>query len=241
MKNILFLHILFLLLTFLLIVPDVYGFEYRIGTSYERMDPELSAIRDLNSDENKLPYYTGSGTASLADLTPFARTILDDADAATVLSTIGALGDVVDDTTPSLGGNLDQNGKLIVEAAETTFTESDTPTPDLANAKQSIIFDDSDDSGTNTISGFSNAVSGVVYRVTFADACFKIDFTGTNFYGHAANDWEPRANDSAFFFTQDGTKCHWIISMPSSIPIDQYYALPFNPYGLSDDSWIGPT
>ena len=83
-------NILFLLLTFLLIVPNVYGFEYRIGTSYERMDPELSAIRDLNSDENKFPYYTSPGTASLADLTPFARTILDDADAAAVRSTIGA-------------------------------------------------------------------------------------------------------------------------------------------------------
>jgi len=89
-------NILFLLLTFLLIVPDVYGFEYRVGTSYERMDPELSAIRDLNSDENKLPYYTGSGTASLADLTPFARTILDDADAAAVRSTIGAEGELTD-------------------------------------------------------------------------------------------------------------------------------------------------
>jgi len=97
-------NILFLLLTFLLIVPNVYGFEYRIGTSYERIDPELSAIRDLNSDENKLPYYTGPGTANLADLTSFARTILDDADAAAVRSTIGGqplestLTDIADGT-----------------------------------------------------------------------------------------------------------------------------------------------
>jgi len=116
-------NILFLLLTFLLIVPDVYGFEYRIGTSYERMDPELSAIRDLNSDENKLPYYTGSGTASLADLTSFARTILDDADAATVRSTLGlAIGSDVQaydaDLTTYAGITPSANVQSLLDAAD---------------------------------------------------------------------------------------------------------------------------
>ena len=116
-------NILFLLLTFLLIVPDVYGFEYRIGTSYERMDPELSAIRDLNSDENKFPYYTGSGTASLADLTPFARTILDDADASTVRSTLGlAIGSDVQaydaDLTTYAGITPSANVQSLLGAAD---------------------------------------------------------------------------------------------------------------------------
>lgn len=53
-------------------------------------DVELIAIATTTSAANMLPYYTGSGTATTTSLTSFARTILDDADDATVLATIGA-------------------------------------------------------------------------------------------------------------------------------------------------------
>jgi len=97
-----------------------------IGSSIQAYDDGLTSIAGLTTSANKMIYTTALDTYAVTDLTAFARTILDDSDAATVRSTLDVDQAGTDNSTNvTLAGSYDY---LTLAGQQITLNQIDLTT-----------------------------------------------------------------------------------------------------------------
>lgn len=152
------------------------------------LDAELSAIAGLTSAADRLPYYTGSGTAALATYTSFARSLDDDPDAATARTTLGlAIGTDVQafDADLSAVAGLSSNGLVARTGAGSAAART------LTAPAAGITVSDGDGVSGNPTLALANDLA----------ALEALSGTNTLYYRSGADTWSPVTIGSGVSFS----------------------------------------
>lgn len=146
-------------------------------------DAELNALASVESDENKLPYFDGIGSAAVTDFTPYARTLVDDEDALTARDTLGVvIGTDVQPHDNALDSLVSLDNGIVVKTAPDIFEHRKIEVP-----SEGISITNEDGVNGNPILSLSNdlealeglTTTGFITR-TATDSADTRTITGTS-------------------------------------------------------------
>ncbi|MGQ0589348.1 MAG: hypothetical protein ACT4N8_07440 [Sphingosinicella sp.] len=159
-------------------IADVDGLEAELAAK-QPLNAQLTALAGLAGEADKLPYFTGAGTAALTTLSSFGRGLIDDSSAEAALSTLG-IGTAWGVFTPTVAassgvftaasatGRFKQLGKLVFFQLVITITTAGTATGVLtatlpATAAAAFTFAGRENSVTGSmVQGNVSAASGLL-------------------------------------------------------------------------------
>jgi len=122
-----------------------------IGTNVQAYDPELAAIAGLTSAADKVPYFTGSGTAAVADFTSFGRSLVDDADASAARTTLG-LGTIA----TQAANNVNISGGSITGITDLAIADGGTGASTANSALNNLLPSQSTNAGKYLVTDGTN-------------------------------------------------------------------------------------
>ncbi len=200
------------------------------------LDTDLTAIAALVSAADKLAYATGAGTWALADLTSFARTLLDDADAAAMRTTLDvpqtAAVQPIDADLTALAGITIAADQIIygtgaatwATATLTSFARTLLDDADAATARATLGANNASNLTTGTVPDArlptaSASDDGIVELATSAETRTGTD-TGRAVTPDGLHDMfyavSVDASASPTFFQKSAGASGWTVSSPAT-------------------------
>lgn len=184
-----------------------------IGTDVQAYDADLNAIAGLTSAADKVPYYTGSGTAALSDFSNFGRSLVDDANASAARTTLelGTISTQAANSVAVTGGAIDGASIGATTPAAGTFSTLSASTSIALPATVTVSQNTNFSSGNSVELELNKAASGQLNRVwgqTNGSNRWAMDFgdataeSGSN----AGSDWTVKAYDDSGTLIGDAWK-----------------------------------